>query len=131
MFELFLTPEAGVLTLTVYAVTTFVKALVSRNWPALRESERFKHLFLPLFAALVGGLVALVSAPVGLSTLGARIIWGSVLGYLNSALYKQIRAVFPGEEGVERALSSRPPATIPAAPGYPDDSLRIEEESLP
>jgi hypothetical protein len=140
MLESFLTPEAGIVTAGVYATLTLVKGITAGRLPKLREDVRFKRVALPVLAALVGAALSVAVHPTMLPTLSAQLVWGAVVGYFNTALYAQLKALFPGEQRLEQKLKdSIKPAELPindreTIPGPPltiDSEVPRAEERLP
>jgi hypothetical protein len=131
MFDALLTWQTALVISGVYCTVTVIKTVLGLTAPTLRHQPWVKKLALPVLATGLGVLLAQLVHPPVVTSDSEINLYGAVIGYCSSALWRHLVGIVPALKSVDSRLSGRPRMTIPAAPGYPSDSLRVEEENLP
>lgn len=138
MFDALLTWHTALVVTAVYVSVTAVKTALAAHNPKLRYSDLTKKLVLPLLATLLGVAIGYFVHPPEVSSVSEIILYGAVVGYCSSALWRHLVGLVPALKQVDERLSSRPVEnsvndreTIPGPPPTIDSDIPREEQRLP
>lgn len=119
----------AVFAVAIVVATFFIRRGIETAWPSLRKkadenapattysttaARWYQQLGLYTIPVVVGMGLGIVDIPFlfpeGLRTLGGRVFFGAVTGWLSSAVYKVVRRVAAQKVGIELpSVSSFPP----------------------
>jgi mannose/fructose/N-acetylgalactosamine-specific phosphotransferase system component IIC len=126
----FFTPGTAVLALSVVIVTFFLRRIVETALPSVKKqadendpsityltlfSRWWNQVFLYAIPVVVGSALGFANVPYlfsieGLTTTGSRVLFGGVVGWLSTYLYKVLRMALKSRTGVDLPGESVPPS---------------------
>jgi mannose/fructose/N-acetylgalactosamine-specific phosphotransferase system component IIC len=126
----FFTPGTAVLALSVVIVTFFLRRIVETALPSVKKqadendpsityltlfSRWWNQVFLYAIPVVVGSALGFANVPYlfsieELTTTGSRVLFGGVIGWLSTYLYKVLRMALKSRTGVDLPGESVPPS---------------------
>lgn len=124
--------------LGIYVVLFVLRRAVEWKWPAVRGKDTFwEDVALPSLPVLLGVLLAACIRnypyPAIIQTLGGRIFFGMVCGFLSTWIYRLAKAVAKkllADRGITMPdIPDGEPATLPSG-ALPDGSIQVDVSDL-
>lgn len=140
LFELFFSPQTILICLGIYVITFVVRRVVETTWPKVKVNRYWREIFVPIGpivnGAVLGYCMKAFTWPEMVGTsVGGRILFGSVCGLFSAFLYNRIRAWLKtkgekttGAPGLPDSGSLPPPVLDSLPPLAEEESIDIKLE---